>query len=67
MSFRTRRSQAFELTLVATALILEFSCARIHAPLRIGLGETVTRELIVTDGRGALSFEGASGRVLMVN
>lgn len=66
MFTRAHRNPSFQF-IFAAALILEFSCTRIDAPLRIGIGQTITHDLAATDGRGVLRFEGESGQVLMVN
>jgi hypothetical protein len=65
MSFRTCLSHSIKLILVAAALAAECSCAHSESPLRVGLGQTVTRDVIATKGRGVFRFEGEG--TLMVN
>ncbi len=66
MASGTHPSPSFKFTVVAVALVL-VSCSRRDASPRIGLGQTITHDLIVTDGRGVFRFEGVAGRTLMVN
>jgi hypothetical protein len=67
MLIRIFRTAWIGLTLTLVMVVLELSCGHSDGVLRIKAGQTITRGLAATDGRGVLSFEGESGQVLMVN